>query len=73
MGKRPTKDSRLAELSKILLALPETKRKLCGRHAQFVIRKKTFAYFLDNHHGDGIVAGGSIPAQDFECSLSGVA
>ena len=27
-----------------------------GRHAGFYIRKKTFAYFLDDHHGDGIVA-----------------
>jgi predicted DNA-binding protein (MmcQ/YjbR family) len=26
-----------------------------GRHAGFYIRKKTFAYFLDDHHGDGIV------------------
>jgi hypothetical protein len=50
------KDPRLTELTKIALALPETKRKICGRHAQFLIRSKTFAYFLDDHHGDGIVA-----------------
>ena len=24
-------------------------------HAQFLVRKRTFAYFLDDHHGDGIV------------------
>ena len=24
-------------------------------HAQFRVRKRTFAYFLDDHHGDGIV------------------
>ena len=29
---------------------------MLGSHAQFLVRKKTFAYFLDNHHGDGIVA-----------------
>jgi hypothetical protein len=50
------KDPRLTELTKIALTLPETKRKICGRHAQFLIRSKTFAYFLDDHHGDGIVA-----------------
>jgi len=27
-----------------------------GRHAGFYVRKRTFAYFLDDHHGDGIVA-----------------
>jgi hypothetical protein len=50
------KDPHLAELTRIALALPEAERKICGRHAQFLIRKKTFAYFLDDHHGDGIVA-----------------
>jgi hypothetical protein len=56
MAKRPVEDLRLAELTKIALALPEAQRKIGGRHAQFLIRKKTFAYFLDDHHGDGIVA-----------------
>ena len=56
MAKRLTEDARLAELTELALALPEAKRRLCGRHAQFLIRKKTFAYFLDDHHGDGIVA-----------------
>jgi len=56
LAKQSTEDSRLAELTRIALALPEAKRKICGRHAQFLIRKKTFAYFLDDHHGDGIVA-----------------
>src|SRR5579872_2810171 len=48
-------DPRLTRLTGIALALPEVKRVLWGSHAQFLIRKKTFAYFLDNHHGDGIV------------------
>jgi hypothetical protein len=56
MAKRSKKDPRLLELTRIALALPEAERKICGRHAQFLIRKKTFAYFLDDHHGDGIVA-----------------
>ena len=49
-------DSRLTRVSKICLALPETTREDCGRHAGFHVRKKTFAWFLDDHHGDGIVA-----------------
>lgn len=49
-------DRRLARLTKICLALPEATRCDMGRHAGFLVRKKTFAYFLDDHHGDGIVA-----------------
>jgi hypothetical protein len=49
-------DPRLTRLTEVALALPEATRKICGSHAQFLVRKKTFAYFLDNHHGDGIVA-----------------
>jgi hypothetical protein len=54
--RRSLEDPRLVDLTKIALALPEATRQICGRHAQFLIRKKTFAYFLDDHHGDGIVA-----------------
>ena len=49
-------DRRLIHLTKICLALPETSVTVSGRHAMFVVRKKTFAYYLDDHHGDGIVA-----------------
>ena len=48
-------DPRLTRLTEIALALPETTRQIYGSHAQFLVGKKTFAYFLDNHHGDGIV------------------
>jgi hypothetical protein len=51
----PKEDYRLARLTKICLAMPESTRKIMGRHAGFYVRKKTFAYFLDDHHGDGIV------------------
>ena len=27
-----------------------------GDHDSYRVKKKVFAYFLDNHHGDGIVA-----------------
>ena len=55
MPKPSAEDSRLCRLTKIALTLPETMREICGSQAQFLVRKKTFAYFLDNHHGDGIV------------------
>ena len=46
----------LKTVTKLALALPEASRKTHGSHAGFLVRKKTFAYFLDNHHGDGIVS-----------------
>ncbi|MGE5052757.1 MAG: MmcQ/YjbR family DNA-binding protein [Acidobacteriota bacterium] len=56
MPKRSTEDPRLTRLTEIAIALPDVTRQICGSHAQFLVRKKTFSYFLDNHHGDGIVA-----------------
>jgi len=56
MARCSAEDPRLTRLTEIALALPEATRQICGSHAQFLVRKKTFAYFLDNHHGDGIVA-----------------
>ena len=56
MPKKASEDPRLTRLTALALALPETARQIFGSHAQFLVRKKTFAYFLDNHHGDGIVA-----------------
>jgi|HubBroStandDraft_3_1064219.scaffolds.fasta_scaffold1081286_1 hypothetical protein len=49
-------DRRLTRLSKICLALPEVAREIHGSHASFLVRKKTFVYFMSNHHGDGIVS-----------------
>lgn len=49
-------DVRLARLTKICLALPEVTRELHGSHAAFLVAgKKKFVYFLNDHHGDGIV------------------
>jgi predicted DNA-binding protein (MmcQ/YjbR family) len=53
---KKNEDPRLIRLSKICSTLPETTRSCSGHHAGFLVRKKTFAYFLNNHHGDGIVA-----------------
>ena len=49
-------DARLQRLTAICAELPEAERVLALPHAQFRVRKRTFAYFLDDHHGDGIVA-----------------
>lgn len=46
----------LKKLAAICLALPETERRDGGEHADFRVRGKVFAYFLNNHHGDGIVS-----------------
>ena len=53
---RSREDPRLTRVTKVALALPGTSRLLHGSHAQFLVGKKTFSYYLDNHHGDGIVA-----------------
>jgi hypothetical protein len=51
-----TNDARLERLTSICLALPEAECQHRGDHASFLVRKKTFAYYLSNHHGDGIVS-----------------
>lgn len=53
---RETEDPRLTKLSDICLKFPEATRTDTGRHASFTVRKKTFAWLLDDHHGDGIVS-----------------
>jgi hypothetical protein len=63
MAKPSAEDPRLTRLTEVVLALPEATRKIYGSHAQFLVKKKTFAYFLDNHHGDGIVSVTCTPAE----------
>ena len=46
----------LHRLNEICLALPEATREDQGDHASFSVRKKKFAYYLHDHHGDGIVS-----------------
>jgi predicted DNA-binding protein (MmcQ/YjbR family) len=46
----------LADLSEICLSLPEASRRDMNDHADFRVRGKVFAYFLNNHHGDKIVS-----------------
>lgn len=56
MPNRSGKDRRLSRLRQIALSLPSTKCERFGSHAAFLVRKKIFAYFLNDHHGDGIVS-----------------
>ncbi len=53
---KAAEDARLTQVSAICLALPEAARTDHGSHAAFTVRKKTFAYFLNDHHDDGIVS-----------------
>jgi hypothetical protein len=49
-----TSTSPRQRVADIVAELPEA---TCtgDRHLSLVVRKKTFGYFLDDHHGDGIV------------------
>ena len=49
-------DPRLARVTGLCLAFPEATCERSGSHATYKVRKKVFAYFVDNHHGDGRVA-----------------
>ena len=55
MALRFVEDFRLTRVTKVALTFPETSRHIYGSHAQFLVQRKTFAYFLNNHQGDGIV------------------
>ena len=48
-------DERLVRFTKICIGFPLVEREMMGSHASFKVKKKTFAYFLNDHHGDGIV------------------
>ena len=46
----------LRKISKMCAGLPEAKREIMNSHDAFTVRGKKFAYLLDNHHSDGILA-----------------
>jgi predicted DNA-binding protein (MmcQ/YjbR family) len=56
MPRSASEDARLTRITRICASLPEAVRAVRGDHADFRVRKKVFAYYLDNHHGDGIVS-----------------
>lgn len=58
---RKTTDAKVAREARarvdaLALALPDVTCEAEGQHSTYRAGKKTFAYFLDNHHGDGVVA-----------------
>lgn len=51
----PTTDKR-QRVTAICRALPSAEHQVRGDHTIYRVRGKVFAYFLDDHHGDGIVS-----------------
>lgn len=51
----PTRAAVLNKLDPICARLPESSRVDQNDHASYLVRKKVFAYFLNNHHGDGVI------------------
>ncbi len=52
-------DALRQNLIDVIEALPEAFGEVGGdeeQHVGFTVRKKRFAWFLDDHHGDGVVA-----------------
>ena len=49
-------DPARTRVTKLCLALPEVVDQSSGQHVAFVVRGKKFAYYLDDHHGDGRLA-----------------
>jgi predicted DNA-binding protein (MmcQ/YjbR family) len=46
-----------SRVAKLCLALPEaTAHSETGQHDAYLVRNKKFAYYLDDHHGDGRLA-----------------
>lgn len=56
-ARKPTarQSQRLKRLIAIASSLPEAIAEPYHDHHVFRVRKKTFAYYLNDHHGDGIV------------------
>ena len=56
MSESTAPDTLLGELTQICLRLPDAQRTVRGDHADFRVRGRVFAYFLNNHHGDGRIS-----------------
>ena len=50
------KNSKRERVTAICEAFPGAEHESKGDHAIYRVRGKVFAYFLDDHHGDGIVS-----------------
>lgn len=56
---RPRPDVCVRRLRAVCAGLPEVEERAGGehgRHIAFIVRKRTFGYFTDDHHGDGRLA-----------------
>ena len=53
---KPSPATLLTKLDSICAKLPESARLDQAGHATFLVRKKPYVYFLNNHHGDGIIS-----------------
>ena len=53
--KHQIKDSRMARVIRICHALPEGRHEIHAKHATLLVRDKVFGYYLNDHHGDGII------------------
>ena len=53
--KQQIKDSRMARVIRICHALPEGRHEIHAKHATFLVRDKVFGYYLNDHHGDGVI------------------
>lgn len=49
-------EMQLARVRRICTAFPETEERLSHGEPTFFVRKKVFAMFANNHHGDGRIA-----------------
>jgi hypothetical protein len=49
-------DATLDRLNELCLALPEAEVEYANTHAGYSVKGKRFAWYLQNHHGDGITA-----------------
>jgi len=53
---QPKSASKRDRVRALCEALPHAEHSAKGDHDTYSVRGKVFAYFLDNHHGDGIVS-----------------
>jgi predicted DNA-binding protein (MmcQ/YjbR family) len=53
----PAEDQRLRRTRKLCEELPEATCERSGRQAVFRVRRRTFAYYLDDHRGDEGIVG----------------
>jgi hypothetical protein len=54
-AKTKTRD-RQVRLAEICLALPDARREDKRDYSSFLVARKVFAYYLNNHHGDNIIS-----------------